>query len=61
MQRSLPVLITLLLLFSTVGWSADFQKGLEAYEEKDYEIALREWRPLAEQGFAAAQYNLGLM
>jgi len=27
----------------------------------DYAIALREWTPLAEQGDAYAQYNLGLM
>ena len=41
--------------------SADFQKGLIAYESGDYATALREWRPLAEQGNAGAQFNLGLM
>ena len=46
MKQSLPVLIALVLLFSTVGWSADFLKGLEAYVKGDYETALREWRPL---------------
>jgi len=61
MQRSLPALIALVLLFSTVGWSADFEKGYEAYKRKDYETALREWRPLAEQGQALVQYNLGVM
>ena len=61
MQRSLPVLMALLLLLlSTVG-SADFEKGYEAYKRKDYETALREWRPLAEQGQALVQYNLGVM
>jgi len=59
MQRSLSALIALALLFSTVGWSADFQKGLEAYVKGDYRTALREWRPLAEQGHASAQYSLG--
>ena len=39
----------------------DFEKGLEAYDRGDYATALREWRPLAEQGFANAQYDLGLM
>ncbi|MEE8265816.1 MAG: hypothetical protein V3R62_05670 [Acidiferrobacterales bacterium] len=29
---------------------AGFDEGLEAYERLDYETALREWRPLAEQG-----------
>lgn len=40
---------------------ADFAAGLRAYENKDYSTALHEWRPLAEQGDAAAQFNLGLM
>ena len=41
--------------------SVDFQKGLTAYESGDYATALREFEPLAEQGNAAAQGNLGLM
>ena len=61
MQRSLPTLIALVLLFSTVGWSADFLKGLAAYEKEEYRTALREWRPLAEQGLAEAQFALGEM
>ena len=47
---------------------ADFQKGLTAaqrgdaaFEAGDYATALKEWRPLAEQGDAIAQYYLGLM
>ena len=39
----------------------DFQKGYVAYQRGDYATALREWRPLAEQGNADAQYNLGVM
>ena len=30
-------------------------------ESADFAIALREWTPLAEQGYAPAQYNLGQM
>ena len=41
--------------------SDDFQKGLDAYERGDYATALREWQPLAEQGYADAQSNLGWM
>ena len=37
------------------------RKALAAYNKKDYETALREWIPLAEQGHANAQYNLGAM
>ena len=35
--------------------------GVAAYKWGAYGIALREWRPLAEQGNAKAQYNLGVM
>ena len=41
--------------------SADFDKGLDAYDRGDYATALREFKPLAEQGNAAAQFNLGVM
>ena len=32
-----------------------------AYDAGDYATALTEWRPLAEQGNATAQSNLGVM
>ena len=41
--------------------SADFQKGADAYKRGDYATTLREWEPLAEQGHASAQSNLGTM
>ena len=41
--------------------AADFQTGLEAYKRGYFAAALREWRPLAEEGHAEAQYRLGLM
>ena len=63
MRKLLPILLTIaVVLFNPiVVLSADFQKGLDAYEKGDYATALREWQPLAEQGDATAQYNLGLM
>ncbi len=39
---------------------ADFYEGLAAYQRGDYATALREWRPLAEEGDAYAQHNLGI-
>ena len=39
----------------------DFEKGREAHERGDYATALREWRPLAEQGNTKAQTMLGDM
>lgn len=41
--------------------AADFDKGLSAAKSGDFATALREWTPLAEQGHAKAQFNLGVM
>ncbi len=38
-----------------------FEDGLAAYRRDDYATALKFWRPLAEQGDAQAQHNLGFM
>ena len=50
-------------LHGSVGISvgADYQKGLTAYQSGDYATALREWKPLAEQGHAKALNNIGMM
>jgi TPR repeat protein len=62
-KLSTTACLTLVLLLGSVGvsWGADFQKGYTAYESGDYATALRKWTPLAEQGYAAAQSNLGYM
>ncbi len=39
----------------------DFGAGKAAYDRGDYAAALREWKPLAEQGDANAQNNFGSM
>ena len=51
----------LILTVASFGWAADFDAGLEAYHEGDYEAALQAFKPLAERGDAIAQYRLGLM
>ncbi len=40
---------------------AGFDEGVAAYERGDYVTALHEFRPLAEQGLAVAQFALGAM
>ncbi len=40
---------------------AGFDEGVAAYNRGDYATAIREWRPLAEQGNAKVQLILGLM
>lgn len=54
----LPVLFT--LLCGTPAF-AGLQEGLDAAQKGDFTTALKEWKPLAEQGNAIAQYNIGIM
>ena len=64
MKKILTTLcLTLTLLLGSIGnsESADFQKGVTAVQSGDFATALREWAPLAEQGDASAQFNLGKM
>ena len=49
------------LLFSAGSTWADFDDGVAAAQREDFATALREWRPLAEQGHALAQHNLDFM
>ena len=44
------ILLTVSILPFGTPALADFQKGLDAAESGDYATALKEWKPLAEQG-----------
>jgi TPR repeat protein len=55
----IPLTVFAILLTSLAH--ADFQDGLDAYDRGDYTTALKEWRPLAEEGDALVQYNLGTL
>ena len=59
-MKRVTAFAVLLVVLAAPAW-AGFDEGLAAYNRGDYATALREWRPLAAQGNAAAQYNLGLM
>jgi len=59
--RILALSVSFLMASGGAGYSQNFQKGLEAADKGDFAAALREWQPLAEQGNASAQYNLGAM
>ena len=48
------------LLMPSSGW-AGFDEGFAAYERADYATAMREWKPLADDGHANAQYHIGTM
>jgi len=63
MRKWLLVAVLVAMPVATLAapaWTG-FDEGLTAYERGDYATALREWLPLAEQGHAGAQNNLGLM
>ena len=51
--------------FQSTAWAdtpeQQFQQGFEASTRGDYQTAFKLWLPLAEQGDAAAQFNLGVM
>ena len=51
--------------FHSTAWAdtpeQQFQQGLSAYEQSDYQTAFKLWLPLAEQGEANVQLNLGVM
>ncbi|BDV00460.1 hypothetical protein TDMWS_05450 [Thermodesulfomicrobium sp. WS] len=55
------VLFSVVLVSLTPPALAGFDEGLAAYDRGDYATALKEWRPLAEQGHAGAQNKLGVM
>ena len=57
----LMLIFSMLLGNSVVVLAADLYKGLKASRAGDFETALTEWTPLAEQGDADAQFLLGNM
>lgn len=47
--------------FAGSAVAGPLEDGLAAFERRDYVTAMRVWRPLADQGDAVAQFNLGVM
>lgn len=41
--------------------NSDFDEGMNAYNKKNYKVALSYFKKSAEQGYTKAQYRLGLM
>ncbi len=56
------IALATVLLVSLAGLArAGFDEGVAAYDRGDYATALKEFRPLAEQGDASAQFSVGIM
>jgi len=54
----LPIFLSVILLGSA---NADFNDGWVAYTNGDFKTASKEWKPLAEEGDAKSQTNLGIL
>ena len=59
-MKRLALVLVFAFGFAPPAW-ADFQAGFDAYQHGDYAAAYREWLPLAEEGDAEAQFNLGIL
>ena len=56
--RILCFVLTPAVVWPSFSWG-EFYAGLDAYTRGDYVAVLKEWRPVAEQGFREAQFVLG--
>ncbi len=55
------LLVGLVWLSLSTTTTADHDVGHSAFEQGDYVMALKEWKPTAESGDSQAQFNLGVM
>ena len=55
------IFIFYLFCLSNIAVSDDILKGFDAYQDKNYQLALEIWKPLAEKGDPIAQNSLGVM
>ena len=55
------VMIAAAAMLALPARAQDYGRGLEPYRNGDYVAARAEWRPLAEQGHAEAQYQIAYM
>jgi hypothetical protein len=59
-MRSMVLGLAIALLLGVQSAWADVDAGLRAAHEGDYEAAVAEWRPVAQDGNARAEFLLGL-
>ena len=59
-KRSVLLGIGVVLLCALPAW-ADVAAGMQAFKNKDYASAFREWKAAAEAGQAEAQFDLGVL
>jgi len=59
--QSVCVATVLVVSSNSVAAAQDYDKGMAAARVGNWEVALQEFQPLAEQGNADASFNLGMM
>jgi TPR repeat protein len=59
-MRRIVFATLILIAWAGTAW-AGMEEGLAAYHRGDHGAALGQWGPLAQQGNAKAQYNIGLL
>ena len=60
-QKLIAAFLLVSLFTSPLTYSSDIDKGLEAYNQGDYQQVYEIFRPLAEDGDSSAQFKLGVM
>jgi hypothetical protein len=58
---SIAFVLSLLLLWAGTAVAGQFDDGVAAYDQGQFEKALELWLPLAQQGNVAAQFNLAAL
>ncbi len=61
MKGFFTLAFVLSLLVALPVMAQDYKRGQVAYHGGNFTTALREWRPLAEQGYARSQYSVGVL
>jgi TPR repeat protein len=55
------IIAAIFVMISVMSWADTFEEGVVAFDKGDCKKALEKFTPLAKQGNADAQYNLGYM
>lgn len=61
MPKQLVAGVAVAIMLTGAAVAGPLQDGMDAYSRGEYDEALRLWKPLADEGLAAAQYNVGVM
>lgn len=61
MHKSITHLLLIVLLVSAAGCATPLQRGVDAFNRGEYDVAASHWNQLAAEGDPYAQYNLGLL